>query len=128
MARSVNEVGIILENIYFNGFEESRGPYKITRSTLRKIFDMGRLEGGTLIHLHEELRDDGFLLYPLDEDDFSKAKLWVVDWMSRLETRPIADYKALERAERRALATAECQQARVGKAKRAHAGLCEAYA
>lgn len=56
---------------------------------------MGRLEASTLEELRDLLREDGFLLAPLDVIDFSLAQLWIVQRRAQLEKRQIADEQTI---------------------------------
>ena len=52
---------------------------------------MGRVEATTLQTLHDVLRERGFLLTPLDNDDYSTAQMWVVQRLVTLQARPIVN-------------------------------------
>jgi hypothetical protein len=72
----VQLLATLLQNIYWNGFEERRGTrYRINRSRLKDLAQVQRFEVGTLKKLAELLKADGFMLYPLDKGDFS-ANEW----------------------------------------------------
>lgn len=105
MSRSVQEVSTLLENIYFNGSEQRRG-LRIERTTLRELFQMQRLEAATLAKLHDELRLRGFLLFPLDTDNYKAAQIWLLGRAARLEQWPIADNAVIQRAEQKAMQAA----------------------
>ena len=92
MPKTPEDVARLLIRIYRKGFEK-RGAYRILRSSLRDepLFDMRRLEGTTIQELHECLRERGYLLTPLDQDDFSHAQAWIVQRLQNLENRRLAD-------------------------------------
>jgi hypothetical protein len=92
MPKTPEEVAPLLIAIYRKGFN-IKGTYRISRSSLRDmpLFDMARLEGTTIQQLHDCLREEGYLLTPLDQDDFSSARMWVVQRLGHLENRPLAD-------------------------------------
>lgn len=102
MPIDINDLAVQLGNIYHNGFER-RGSYLISRETIRFIYNANRIESSTLERLVGLMRESGFVMYPLDNDDYSWAQTWVVDSIKRMEKRPTADntvyLKALKRAQ-----------------------------
>jgi hypothetical protein len=90
VAKSPEDVALKLINIYRHGFER-RGSYRISKPHLRELFGMARVEATTLKTLHDVLREDGYLLTPLDQDDYHHAQTWIVQRLVRLERQPIVD-------------------------------------
>jgi hypothetical protein len=98
----VQLLATLLENIYWNGFRERRGTsYRINRSRLRDLADVQRFEIGTLEKLVARLKADGFILYPLDNNDFGATE-WVFDKRDTLRALPLADDAAIRNADDRA--------------------------
>jgi len=98
MANTVEQVSQVLRRIYNKGFEK-RGEYRIQRSDLRSppLFDMARLEGGTIERLRACLREEGYLLTSLDTDDDSRADIWIVQRIGNLQQKRLADDEIITR-------------------------------
>jgi hypothetical protein len=60
-----------------------------------------RLEAGTMKKLIERVRDDGFILYPLDKGDYARADQWISTSLENHTRLPLADAAAIRNAEQR---------------------------
>jgi hypothetical protein len=49
----------------------------------------------------DRVRQDGFLLYPIDKSDYARAGQWAFDGLQRHLNLPVADELAIDRAEKR---------------------------
>jgi hypothetical protein len=97
----VQLLATLLQNIYWNGFEERRGTsYRINRSRLTDLAEVQRFEVGTLKKLVERLKADGFIFYPLDKGNFTASE-WFFEKLDKLRELPQADDKAIRKAEDR---------------------------
>jgi len=62
---------------------------------------MHRIEAGTMKKLMERLREDDFILYPLDKSDYAHASFWIFDKLENHVRQPLADTTAIRNAEER---------------------------
>jgi hypothetical protein len=92
----------LLENIYWNGFEGRRGPFRVDRASLRELFGVEKFQRGALQKLAQLARKAGFILFPLDQIEQAKAREWIFDNLKRISGLPVADETAISRAQNRA--------------------------
>jgi len=94
-------LAVLLRNIYWNGFDHRGTGYRVARSKLRDLAGVQRLEAGTMKKLIERVREDGFILYPLDKSDYARASQWIFDRLENHTRVPLADAAAIRYAEQR---------------------------
>jgi hypothetical protein len=97
----IDVVAAVLENVYWNGFEHRGTNYRIARSKLRDLASVQRLEAGTMKKLIERVREDGFILYPVDKSNYASARQWIFDKLENHTKLPLADATAIRNAEER---------------------------
>src|SRR6478672_1852762 len=73
----IDVLAAVLKNVYWNGFEQRGTSYRIARSRLRDIVRVQRLEAVTMKKLIERVREDGFILYPVDKSNYARASQWI---------------------------------------------------
>jgi len=72
----IDLLAVLLRNIYWNGFEHKGTGYRIARSKLRDLGGVQRFEASTMKKLIERVREDGFILYPVDKSDYARASVY----------------------------------------------------
>jgi hypothetical protein len=87
--------------VYWNGFDHRGTSFRITRSRLRNLAELQRLEAGTMKKIVERVRQDGFILYPIDKSDYARARQWGFDKLEKHTNLPLADDDAIHSAEQR---------------------------
>jgi hypothetical protein len=97
----IDVLAVLLRNIYWNGFEHRGTNYRIARSKLRDLAGVQRLEAGTMKKLIERVREDGFILYPVDKSNYASASQWIFDKLENHTKLPLADTAAIQNAEER---------------------------
>ena len=102
----VRFVASTLENIYWNGFKERCGPFKIKRRTLLQLLPMGR-EAVTLESVLKRLRQGRFSMFAVDTVIKPlSAKEWIIERRD-IEEIPVVTAAVMRRAERRAKSSKE---------------------
>jgi hypothetical protein len=93
----VNSAGILIQNIYWNGFGERRS-FKISRKMVRHLLQAETLSATTVAALVKNLRQYGFLMSPLG----GTAKEWIVQRIDPTELPVVMD-DIIREAEERAI-------------------------
>jgi len=101
MPDKIEVLAVLLENIYWNGFEHRGTSYRIQRSKMRDFAQARRLEAGTMKKVIEGVRGAGFLLHPVDTGDYARADLWAFDTVENQTKLPLVDAAVIRHAEER---------------------------